>query len=144
MTGRNIAAFTASSYAGNYPPYVSINEVDGEIEISVRSAGSGLADGTYAKISLTPDEFDALVEPVIAHSPVKTSRASAAAALLLAAGKLGGMKRAAAHANVVGYHSEAYGAAEVELQRLAEMVKRGDEVRDHNGLVHRFGGAVAI
>lgn len=80
---------------------------------------------------------------VIAHSPVKTSRASAAAALLLAAGKLGGMKRAAVRSNMVGHLSEAYRAAEFELHHLAETVKRGDEVRDHNGLVQRFGEADA-
>ncbi|WP_287206617.1 hypothetical protein [Mesorhizobium sp.] len=61
-------------------------------------------------------------------------------ALLLAAGIIGGMKRAAAHANIVGYHAEAYGAAEVELLSLAKKVKNGEEVRNHNGLVQRFGG----
>ncbi|TIL54351.1 hypothetical protein [Mesorhizobium sp.] len=60
-------------------------------------------------------------------------------ALLLAAGIIGGMKRAAAHANIVGHHAEAYGAAEVELLSLAKKVKNGEEIRNHNGLVQRFG-----
>ncbi|RWP69548.1 hypothetical protein [Mesorhizobium sp.] len=135
---RNIAAFTA--FAGHYPPYISINEAGGAIEVSIRSAEKDGDAGSWASISLTKEQFDSLIASVIAHAPVEATKAAAAQALNFAAGQIGGMKRAAAHANIVGYHSEAYWAAELDLLTIAEKVKRGEEVRNHNGLVQKFGG----
>lgn len=60
-------------------------------------------------------------------------------ALALAADLVGGMKRAAAHANIFGSHAEAYSAVETHLRQVAKQAESGGEIRDNNGLVRRFG-----
>ncbi|MER9176196.1 hypothetical protein NKH72_21705 [Mesorhizobium sp. M0955] len=65
--------------------------------------------------------------------------AIAAQAFTLAADLVGGMKRAAAHANVAGHHAEAYGAVETYLRGLGKQAENGEEIRDNNGLVRHLG-----
>lgn len=57
--------------------------------------------------------------------------------LILAADLLGGMKRAAASANIFGRVCDAYSGAEATMRQLAKRAKSGDEIRDNNGLVWR-------
>lgn len=62
---RNIAAFTATSYEGYYPPYISINDVDGAVQISVRAAEKDGVAGAYAYITLTKKEFASFVAALV-------------------------------------------------------------------------------
>ncbi len=57
---RNIAAFTATKYEGYYPPYISINEVDGAVEITIRSPEKDGAEGSHGTITLSKEEYGAL------------------------------------------------------------------------------------
>jgi hypothetical protein len=62
-TRTNIAAFTATKYEGYYPPYISINEVDGLVEITIRSPEKDGAEGSHGVITLSKEEFAALLPP---------------------------------------------------------------------------------
>lgn len=61
MTRTNIAAFTAVKYEGYYPPYISINEVDGAVEITIRSPEKNGAVGAEAAITLSREEYQGLL-----------------------------------------------------------------------------------
>lgn len=66
----NIAAFTHVGYKGYYPPYISINEVDGAIEVSVRSAEKDNVAGSFAKITLSKEDFFNLIAKTTGHNDV--------------------------------------------------------------------------
>jgi len=57
---KNIAAFTPPG--ATYPPYVSINEREGQVEITVRSPITPEGNcGPTAAMSMSRDEFDKLI-----------------------------------------------------------------------------------
>lgn len=61
MTRTNMAAFTATEYEGYYPPFISINEDDGLVEIMIRSPEKNGSEGSMGTITLTHEEYASLI-----------------------------------------------------------------------------------
>lgn len=60
VTDKNIAAYTPSGTS--YPAYVSINERDGQVEITVRSPADADGNcGSTSAMKLSPHEFAGLI-----------------------------------------------------------------------------------
>lgn len=54
----------------NYPEYLSINDVNGEIKVTVRSPATGNECGAGATMTLPRDQIPALVERLLSLPPV--------------------------------------------------------------------------
>ena len=66
----NLAAFTYEGFV--YPSYISFNEVNGKIEITIRSAASKRGAGSMgptATITLDPSRAKSTLLEVLEHLP---------------------------------------------------------------------------
>ncbi len=61
---RNLFAYTPT---GPVPPYLSVNEIGGEIVVTTRGKGIGGATGPTAEITLPPDQVDALCRALMSR-----------------------------------------------------------------------------
>lgn len=59
---KNLAAFTV--VGSNYPPFISINECEGHIEVTVRNHPRDNQCGDTATIKLTEEQFVLLVRDI--------------------------------------------------------------------------------
>jgi hypothetical protein len=71
MTQRNIFAYTAPG--SDYPPYVSLNEVNGEVQLTVRGRYDRTvpASGIPAMVLLSCDELEKFADALNAYLAVR-------------------------------------------------------------------------